>query len=159
MSVFPVYVGGGGGVLRLCLVVCWSIEAVHFLICPLLFLCLCLVQTTDDDTADLSDEVDAGQSSGTPPWMRQLREQANQWLGILPNALPLLTRTEASIKDPMFRFYERETTIGSQLLKQVRSDLQDVIKCCEGEMKQTNHLRSLMNTLVQGLHYFVHVLC
>ena len=154
---FQCMLGGGRWVCVLLFV--GALKQSIFLICPLLFLCLCLVQTTDDDTADLSDEVDAGQSSGTPPWMRQLREQANQWLGILPNALPLLTRAEASIKDPMFRFYERETTIGSQLLKQVRSDLQDVIKCCEGEMKQTNHLRSLMNTLVQGLHYFVHVLC
>jgi dynein heavy chain 1 len=38
----------------------------------------------------------------------------------------------------------------SKLLKQVRSDLGAVQKVCTGELKQTNYLRSLIETLIKG---------
>ena len=44
----------------------------------------------------------------------------------------------------------REGEIGSKLLSQVRKDLSDVVKVCEGALKQTNHLRSLMSHLTKG---------
>jgi len=40
--------------------------------------------------------------------------------------------------------------IGRKLLDQVRKDLADVVKVCEGELKQTNHLRTLMSSLTKG---------
>ena len=40
--------------------------------------------------------------------------------------------------------------IGSKLLSQVKRDLNDTVKVCNGELKQTNHLRTLMSSLTKG---------
>jgi dynein heavy chain 1 len=104
------------------------------------------LQTTEDEDEDeLPDNIEAASAStATPAWMRALRASAGEWLRTLPDSLPMLQRSAEKIKDPLFRFFEREVGIGSKLLRQVRSDLDDVIKACDGEIKQTNHLRSLM---------------
>ena len=102
-----------------------------------------------DDAQQAAADAEAA-AGGSPAWMRQLRTQAAQWLGLLPTSLPTLQRTADSIKDPLFRFYEREITVGQRLLADVRQDLSDVIKVCEGELKQTNRMRTLLSTLVQG---------
>lgn len=46
-----------------------------------------------------------------------------------------------------------------KLLEQVKKDLTDVIKVCQGELKQTNHLRTLISSLTKGLFFLplVHV--
>ncbi|EDQ84975.1 uncharacterized protein MONBRDRAFT_12266 [Monosiga brevicollis MX1] len=110
-----------------------------------------MLQTTDDDSLDLGSAEDSEHpSSATPAWMRTLKSHAAEWLSVLPPVLNSLLRTADSIKDPLFRFFERETTIGVQLLQRVRRDLDNVIKVCEGEMKQTNEMRSLFTALVAG---------
>lgn len=43
--------------------------------------------------------------------------------------------------------------MGSTLLAEVRLDLADVIKVCEGALKQTNRLRSLMSHLNKGMSH------
>lgn len=47
----------------------------------------------------------------------------------------------------------REAIVGTRLLKLVRKDLQDLIQVCKGEVKQTNHLRSLMSQLAKGRRF------
>jgi dynein heavy chain 1, cytosolic len=54
-------------------------------------------------------------------------------------------------QDPLFRLFTREGEIGAKLLRVVRRDLADIIKVCQGELKQTNHLRTLMSALTKGL--------
>lgn len=44
----------------------------------------------------------------------------------------------------------REAIVGTKLLREVRKDLQDLVLVCKGELKQTNHLRSLMGQLTKG---------
>ena len=51
----------------------------------------------------------------------------------------------------MYRLFFREGSIGRKLLGQVQKDLADVVKVCEGELKQTNHLRTLMSSLTKGV--------
>ena len=63
-----------------------------------------------------------------------------------------LAKQSAENQDPLNRLFMREGEIGRKLLNQVRRDLADVIKVCEGNMKQTNHLRSLMSHLTKGEH-------
>jgi hypothetical protein len=46
--------------------------------------------------------------------------------------------------------FSREGAIGRKLLVQVKKDLNDVVKVCEGKLKQTNHLRTLMSSLTKG---------
>ena len=40
--------------------------------------------------------------------------------------------------------------IGRKLLDQVQKDLADVVNVCKSELKQTNHLRTLMSSLTKG---------
>ena len=53
--------------------------------------------------------------------------------------------------------FAREGAIGRKLLDTVKKDLEDVVKVCVGELKQTNHLHTLMSALTKGfdaLSYF-----
>lgn len=62
-----------------------------------------------------------------------------------------LARQTGENQDPLYRLFAREGAIGRKLLDQVRKDLVDVMKVCQGELKQTNHLRTLMSSLTKGL--------
>lgn len=61
-----------------------------------------------------------------------------------------LVKQAAEHQDPLYRLFAREGSIGRKLLDHVRRDLQDIIKVCQGELKQTNHLRTLMSALTKG---------
>ncbi|PIO34631.1 hypothetical protein AB205_0210850 [Aquarana catesbeiana] len=90
-------------------------------------------------------------SDGRPAWMRTLHTTACNWLQLIPQSLNHLKRTVENIKDPLFRFFEREVKMGAKLLQDVRQDLTDVVQVCEGKKKQTNYLRTLINELVKGI--------
>ncbi|XP_072172912.1 cytoplasmic dynein 1 heavy chain 1-like [Diadema setosum] len=90
-------------------------------------------------------------SDGRPAWMRTLHSSAANWLALIPKKLTLLKRTADNIKDPLFRFFEREVNHGNQLLKDVRNDLNDVLAVCIGKKKQTNNDRALLSTLAKGM--------
>ena len=64
----------------------------------------------------------------------------------------MLRRTVENIKDPLFRFFEREVYSGAKLLADVRRDMQDVILVCQGDKKPTNHLRQMNSDLTKGLY-------
>ena len=66
-----------------------------------------------------------------------------------------MKRTVDNIKDPLFRFFEREVNAGARLLADVRRDLQDVLQVCVGDKKPTNHHRMMMADLAKGMLYFV----
>ena len=68
---------------------------------------------------------------------------------------PSLIRTPETIKDPLFRFFERELTSGLELKRLVQIDITDVIEVCEGRKKPTNYHRSLMSDLSKGVNYFI----
>ncbi|CAG8531180.1 10166_t:CDS:10, partial [Acaulospora colombiana] len=104
----------------------------------------------DDDEAEHSQ--DSGkQTSAQPAWMRVLYTTVDNWLKALPEKIPQMNRTPESIKNPLFRFFDRENSIGRSLLKKIRQDLEDIKKVCDGELKQTNHLRMLLNCLTKGI--------
>ena len=69
--------------------------------------------------------------SGRPAWMRTLADSARTWLGLLPDSLATLRRTVDNIKDPLYRFFEREVNSGARLLLDVRQDLNDVLLICK----------------------------
>lgn len=62
-----------------------------------------------------------------------------------------MRRTVDNIKDPLFRFFEREVNAGVKLLADVRRDMQEVMQICAGEKKPTNHHRNLMSELAKGV--------
>jgi hypothetical protein len=66
-----------------------------------------------------------------------------------PQTFSTLAKQSAE-SDPLYRLFSREGTVGRKLLEQVRKDLADVVKVCRAELKQTNHLRTLMSCLTKG---------
>ncbi|XP_071453347.1 dynein heavy chain, cytoplasmic isoform X3 [Hetaerina americana] len=97
-----------------------------------------------------SDQVPA-QIDGRPSWMRTLHNSATTWLQLLPRSLQTLRRTVENIKDPLYRYFEREVNSGAKLLQDVIHDLEDVAMICQGEKKQTNYHRSMLSDLVKGI--------
>lgn len=103
----------------------------------------------DDDDEAVTISGPSGSSEAQPAWMRTLLQHCEGWLSSLPERLPPSTQ-RADETDPLKRLFSRETRVGSGLLRQVRRDLADVILVCKGELKQTNHLRSLLSHLTKG---------
>ena len=56
----------------------------------------------------------------------------------------------AAATTPLARFYDREISVGTKLLGRIRRDLQEVVKVCDGDAKQTNESRALLSDLNQG---------
>ncbi|TRY83561.1 hypothetical protein DNTS_016270 [Danionella cerebrum] len=109
-----------------------------------------------EDEDDLAYETEKKQRSPStsdtqPAWMRTLHATAQNWLRLIPESLNPLKRTVDNIRDPLFRFFEREVKMGVRMLQDVRQDLTDVLHVCEGKKKQTNNLRTLINDLVKGI--------
>ncbi|TFY72237.1 hypothetical protein EVG20_g758 [Dentipellis fragilis] len=102
----------------------------------------------DDDVAPAAGPSKT-QASQQPAWMRALHERCREWLGQLPSTFNTLQK-QSGDQDPLYRLFFREGSIGQGLLRQVRKDLADVVKVCEGELKQTNHLRTLMSSLTKA---------
>jgi dynein heavy chain 1 len=90
-------------------------------------------------------------SDGRPSWMRTLSETVSNWLNNMPKNLATTKRTVENIKDPLYRFFEREVNLGVKILAKVRMDLQDIWMICRGEKKQTNDHRSLVSDLNRGI--------
>ncbi len=61
-----------------------------------------------------------------------------------------MKRTIENIKDPLYRFFEREVNLGSKLLTDVRQDFEDIVMICRGQKKQTNDHRKLTSSLTKG---------
>jgi dynein heavy chain 1, cytosolic len=122
----------------------------------------------DDDEATPSAGPSKGQSSQQPAWMRHLLDRCQEWLSQLPPVSQIrtlvfghspmvlfqtfntLVKQSGDNQDPMYRLFFREGSVGRKLLTQVRKDLADVVKVCEGGLKQTNHLRTLISCLTKG---------
>ncbi|CAM9594499.1 unnamed protein product [Lampetra planeri] len=106
----------------------------------------------EEDREEGRGSASAGPGAdGRPAWMRSLHSTASGWLELVPSSLAHLKRTVDNIKDPLFRFFEREIKVGSTLLHDVRSDLGDVVAVCEGRRKQTNYLRNIISQLAKGI--------
>ncbi|KAI9572626.1 dynein heavy chain and region D6 of dynein motor-domain-containing protein [Boletus coccyginus] len=104
----------------------------------------------DEDDVPSTGSPFKSQSSEQPAWMRNLHERCREWLTQLPSSLNTLPKQSSDNPDPLYRLFFREGSIGRKLLDHVRRDLADVVKVCEGELKQTNHLRALMSALTKG---------
>jgi len=86
-----------------------------------------------------------------PQWMKILHQSAVNWLQTMPKQLQMLKRTAENIKDPMYRYFEREVNSGARLLNDVRKDLDDVVQICDSNKKQTNYHRAMLSDLVKGI--------
>ena len=71
-----------------------------------------------------------------PAWMKNLGSMVAGWLAKLPQSLALLKRSRDNIKDPLFRFFDREVKLGAAILRTVRADLRELQEICSGEKRQ-----------------------
>ncbi|VDB95435.1 unnamed protein product [Peniophora sp. CBMAI 1063] len=109
------------------------------------------MRTLADDEEDASTSGPASASaSQQPAWMRTLHDRSKEWLEQLPQNFNTLQKQSGDNQDPLFRLFAREGGIGAKLLRSVRKDLADIVLVCKGELKQTNHLRTLMSSLTKG---------
>lgn len=123
---------------------------------------------SDDDDEAVPTAAAKSQTSQQPAWMRTLLDRCREWLNQLPSVRnhalvsvqppdqidPQKFSTlakQSGDSEPLYRLFSREGAIGRRLLDQVRKDLADVVKVCQGELKQTNHLRTLMSSLTKGV--------
>ncbi|GAA5960288.1 hypothetical protein JCM21900_000936 [Sporobolomyces salmonicolor] len=108
------------------------------------------VRSLDDDDETVAVDLKKGAASAQPAWMRALKDSCKEWLTVLPKTSPVLGASKDGTKDPLFRFYERETALAAKLLPTIRNDLTNLIQVCDGELKQTNDLRALLSDLTKG---------
>jgi len=73
--------------------------------------------------------------------LSDLGERVLVYLSILPDKVNRLERNSESMKDPLFRFLEREVTVASNLLDLIRKHLKDINLMCKGEINATNLLK------------------
>lgn len=88
-----------------------------------------------------------------PAWMRALQQTCEALLKTLQSAPEMSkpgTASAAGQDDPLARFFARENEIGSRLLRQISADLRDLVAVCQGEAKQTNKIRELIDVVNKG---------
>lgn len=102
----------------------------------------------DDTPANQQTKQDA--NDVRPLWIRTLQVTVTQLHSLMPKPFQRLKRTAQNIKDPLFRCFEREIATGVRLLSKVTNDLAELIEVCKGNAKQTNYMRSLMNSISKG---------
>ncbi|KAK0531052.1 dynein heavy chain [Tilletia horrida] len=110
-------------------------------------------QLADDDETVIGPSTGGAekeQVNAQPAWMKALKTNAEEWLQTLPPSLSSLKMDAESMTNSLYRFWSRETRSGQSLLKTVQDDLKEVIAVCNGEARQTNHNRSLLNDLPKG---------
>jgi dynein heavy chain 1 len=112
------------------------------------------LRSLEDDQGDMADadkspNVFGSSNPSFPAWMTSLLGSVNNWLSSLPSSLnefahPIVT-------DPLNRFFHREHVTANNFYRKLVNDLNLVKLSCEGKLKQTNHIRSLMASLNKGI--------
>ncbi|EAR94592.2 dynein heavy chain, cytoplasmic protein (macronuclear) [Tetrahymena thermophila SB210] len=111
-----------------------------------------LLWTLQDVNDEEIEEIDMGvkpktggqgQQSQQVQWLRTVQERSESFLKVLPQQIEKLNRTATSMNDPLFRFLEREITVGTKLLNEIKSNLKDVIQMAAGNIAGTNVTKQL----------------
>jgi len=82
-----------------------------------------------------------------PQWMKDLRKSSEKWLEEMPQHIDKLKQDQNSIRNPLFRFMNREFIIGNEVLKGITAGLKAIIAFVDGQIKATNDLRQLVDAL------------
>ncbi|KAH9462228.1 hypothetical protein Pst134EB_006138 [Puccinia striiformis f. sp. tritici] len=88
-------------------------------------------------------------TSSQPGRMRQMERTSKEFLKSLNPNLPDLNLESNNLNDPLFRFFEREIALGQKVLAVIRKDSIELIAVCNGEIKQTNPLTSLIGEITR----------
>jgi dynein heavy chain 1 len=83
-------------------------------------------------TGDELDEGGGDDADDGAKWLGVVKDNVQKYLDLLPENLEKLKRVGAMLKNPLFRFLERECSVLSTLLQTVRNELQMVFEVCSG---------------------------
>ncbi|KAJ3021261.1 hypothetical protein HKX48_008890 [Thoreauomyces humboldtii] len=108
------------------------------------------IDDNEDATVSIAVEKHTAEDVQQPLWMRSLSKMIGEWLTSLPENLPEMSRSQSQQSDSLFRFFQREAQTAKELLHELRRDLLELTKMCQGKEKQTNHLRALSASLQSG---------
>lgn len=97
------------------------------------------IQSTGDEELAYSEKQESSRSA----WLLALNQRVQVLYKILPGSVQTLHRTSVSITNPLFRFFEREISLGEKLLQQVKTDLTNLKEMTQGNIKSSNELRKL----------------
>jgi len=109
---------------------------------------------SDDEEAAFSDPQGSSSQDQPGTKFRALKESATLWLQSLSTTSqidPDAFEETQEKPDPLKRCLRREVDVGTSLLKTITKDLADLIEVCDGNLKQTNHLRALINSITRGI--------
>lgn len=81
------------------------------------------IQGTDEENVAEAGGTGDNEEESRASWLVELQKKCEALMALLPTSLTMLHRTALSIKNPLFRFLEREVTVASTLLDRVRLDL------------------------------------
>lgn len=101
------------------------------------------LQDSADEEITIGEGGKKENSGSQVQWLRQLGERTKAYIQILPKEVPYMERTPERMKDPLFRFLEREVTLAGSLLGTVQKHLKDVNLMCLGSINATNLLKQL----------------
>lgn len=106
-----------------------------------------LIQGTEDE--ELGGDTQENQG-GNAAWLVSVQKKIDSFCDILPQKLNTLNRGTggALVKNPLFRFLERECGVLSALLQTVWKDFNMILEVCRGEKKSTNYVK----LLAQNIH-------
>jgi dynein heavy chain 1 len=104
-----------------------------------------LIQGTDDE--EIGGSSTGAESGGAAQWLLNLRKKVTLYYSMLPLELRTLQRAGSSVKNPLFRFLERECSVLSGLLQTIRRDFTTILEVCNGERKSTNNIKALAESL------------
>lgn len=108
-------------------------------------------QKAGDSSTDSSLVSELSGGDVRPTYMRELAIDIENWLKFLPDRLDFLRRSMDNIKDPLFRYFEREVSVAAKLLMDIRRDLMELRDICDPDkrIKQTNFHRDMVERLVK----------
>ena len=103
------------------------------------------IQGVEDE--ELSTVSDTEGKSTQASWLIVVENKSTKLLKGLPTAVLPLQGNEQSNNNPIFRFLRREVGVATKLLSRVRTDLEESIQMCKGNIKSTNELRLVVQNL------------
>lgn len=83
-------------------------------------------------------------------WMLELDDRCCKYLEILPSELAKVSRSPNLMLNPLFRFLEREVTIMSSLLEEIRKNLNDLSQMATGKLQPLMELKILAKVVYAG---------
>ena len=105
-----------------------------------------LLQSTGEEEIQASTSLNT-KSDGKAQWLTVLHKKIEIYLEMLPQKTLTMKRDANLVKNPLFRFLDREVQVLSALQTTISSDLTLILEICNGQRKSTNYLKKIAENL------------